>query len=66
MAKAGLPAFTAALDQIVRGVHHYLIELPGVIADGDKRLRELEVALELEAGRVASIGAYATPVGSRA
>jgi len=66
MAKAGLPAFTAALDQVVRGVHHYLIELPGVIADGDKRLRELEAALELEAGRVASIGAYATPVGSRA
>ena len=66
MAKAGLPTFTAALDQVVRGVHHYLIELPGVIADGDKRLRELEAALELEAGRVASIGAYATPVGSRA
>ncbi len=66
MAKAGLPAFTAALDQVVRGVHHYLIELPGVIADGDKRLRELEAALELEAGRVASIGAYATPVGGRA
>ena len=66
MAKAGLSPFTAALDQIVRGVHHYLIELPGVIADGDKRLRELEAALELEAGRVASIGAYATPAGGRA
>ena len=66
VAKAGLPAFVSALDQVVRGVHHYLIELPGVIADGDKRLRELEAALELEAGRVASIGAYATPVGSRA
>jgi hypothetical protein len=66
MAKAGLPAFTAALDQVVRGVHHYLIELPGVIADGDMRLREVEAALELEAGRVASIGAYATPAGGRA
>lgn len=65
VAKAGLPAFVSALDQVVRGVHHYLIELPGVIADGDKRLRQLETALELEAGRVASIGAYATPVGGR-
>jgi chorismate mutase len=65
VAKAGLPAFVSALDQVVRGVHHYLIELPGVIADGDKRLRQLEAALELEAGRVASIGAYATPAGGR-
>jgi chorismate mutase/prephenate dehydratase len=65
VAKAGMPAFVSALDQVVRGVHHYLIELPGVIADGDKRLRQLEAALELEAGRVASIGAYATPSGGR-
>src|SRR3954469_22058754 len=34
LAKAALPAFTSVLDQIVGGVHHYLIELPGVIADG--------------------------------
>jgi chorismate mutase/prephenate dehydratase len=64
--KAGLPPFTSALDQIARGVHHYLIELPGVIADGDKRLRELETALGLEGGRVAAIGAYAVPATSRA
>ncbi len=63
--KAGLPAFTSALDQIVRGVHHYLIELPGVIADGDKRLRGLEAALGLESGRVAAIGAYAVPATPR-
>lgn len=61
MAKAGLPAFTSALDQIVGGVHHYLVELPGVIADGDKRLRGLEAALGLEHGRVAALGAYAVP-----
>ena len=58
---AGLPAFTSALDQLSRGVHHYLVELPGVIADGDKRLRGLETALKPERGRVASIGAYAVP-----
>jgi chorismate mutase len=63
--KAGLPVFTSALDQIVRGVHHYLIELPGVIADGDKRLRGLEAALGLESGRVAAIGAYAVPASQR-
>lgn len=65
VAKAGLPAFTSALDQVMRGVHHYLVELPGVIADGDKRLGALEAALELEAGRVVPIGAYAVPAGSR-
>jgi len=65
MEKAGLPAFTSALDQIVRGVHHYLIELPGVIADGDKRLRGLDAALGLESGRVAAIGAYAVPASQR-
>jgi chorismate mutase/prephenate dehydratase len=63
--KTGLPPFTSALDQIVRGVHHYLIELPGVIADGDKRLRGLEAALGLESGRVAAIGAYAVPASQR-
>jgi len=62
---AGLPPFTSALDQIVRGVHHYLIELPGVIADGDKRLRGLDAALGLESGRVAAIGAYAVPASQR-
>jgi chorismate mutase / prephenate dehydratase len=65
LAKAGLPAFTSALDQVVAGVHHYLVELPGVIADGDKRLRGLEAALELERGRVAAIGAYAVPANAR-
>ena len=63
--KIGLPAFTSALDQVVGGVHHYLIELPGVIADGDKRLRGLETALGLESGRVAAIGAYAVPASQR-
>ena len=42
------------------------IELPGVIADSDKRLRELETALELKNGRVAAIGAYAVPSIARA
>jgi hypothetical protein len=62
---AGLPAFTSALDQIVHGVHHYLLELPGVVAEGDRRLRELEAALGLGRGRVAAIGAYAVPAGTR-
>jgi chorismate mutase len=61
LAKAGLPAFISALDQVVGGVHHYLLELPGVIADGDPRLRGLEEALGLERGCAASIGAYAVP-----
>ena len=61
LAAAGLPAFTSALDQLAGGVHHYLVELPGVIADGDKRLRGLETALKPERGRVATIGAYAVP-----
>lgn len=65
VAKAGLPAFTSALDQVVAGVHHYLVELPGVIADDDPRLRELEAALGLENGRVAAIGAYAVPTDVR-
>jgi chorismate mutase / prephenate dehydratase len=45
----------------VRGVHHYLVELPGVIAEGDQRLRELEVALGLGNGNVAALGAFAVP-----
>jgi chorismate mutase / prephenate dehydratase len=65
LAKAGLPAFTSALDQVAGGVHHYLIELPGVIVDGDKRLGELGAALGLKSGRVAVIGAYAVPADVR-
>lgn len=61
LAKVGLPAFTSVLDQVAGGVHHYLVELPGVLADGDERLRELGTALGLEDGRVAAIGAYAVP-----
>jgi chorismate mutase/prephenate dehydratase len=65
LAKVGLPAFTSALDQVADGVHHYLIELPGVLADGDERLRELGTALGLKSGRVAAIGAYAVPATPR-
>ncbi len=65
LAKVGLPAFTSVLDQLAGGVHHYLVELPGVIADSDPRLRELGAALELESGRVAAIGAYAVPADAR-
>ncbi|MBS0224594.1 MAG: chorismate mutase [Proteobacteria bacterium] len=65
LAKAGLPAFTSALDQLAGGVHHYLLELPGVIADGDERLCGLEKALELNRGSVAVIGAYAVPASAR-
>lgn len=65
LAKVGLPAFTSALDQVAGGVHHYLVELPGVLADGDERLRELGTALELTSGRVAAIGAYAVPATLR-
>jgi chorismate mutase len=65
LAKVGLPVFTSVLDQLAGGVHHYLIELPGVMADGDPRLRELGAALGLESGRVAAIGAYAVPADAR-
>ena len=65
LAKVGLPAFTSALDQVADGVHHYLVELPGVLADGDERLRELGNALGLKSGRVAAIGAYAVPADAR-
>ncbi len=61
IAKAGLPMATSALDQLVGGSHHYLVEIPGVIADGDPRLRQLETALAIDGVRVAAIGAYATP-----
>lgn len=65
LAKVGLPPFTSALDQVVAGVHHYLVELPGVIADDDQRLRDLGAALGLESGRVAVLGAYAVPANLR-
>jgi len=61
LAKAGLPPYASAMDQVVAGVHHYLLELPGVIADADPRLRTLEQALALSRGTVATIGAYAVP-----
>lgn len=63
--KAGLPAFSSAMDQVRGGMHHYLLELPGVIADGDPRLRALETALSLERGTVAALGAYAVPATLR-
>ena len=65
LAKAGLPAFTSALDRVVGGMHHYLLELPGVIADDDDRLCGVEKALELDRGSLAAIGAYAVPASSR-
>jgi chorismate mutase/prephenate dehydratase len=61
LVKAGLPAYASAMDQVVAGVHHYLLELPGVIVDADPRLRSLEQALALRSGTVATIGAYAVP-----
>jgi chorismate mutase len=64
--KAGLPAFTSALDQVVGGVHHYLVELPGLVTDSDPRLSALGAALGLQNGRVATIGAYAAPALVRA
>ena len=64
--KVGLPAFTSALDQVVGGVHHYLVELPGMIVESDPRLGELGAALGLQSGRVAAIGAYAAPAAARA
>ena len=66
LAKAVLPAFTSALDQVLAGVHHYLVEVPGVIADEDPRLRDLEAALGLEKGCAAAIGAYAVPIDAKA
>ncbi len=66
LAKAGLPPYASAMDQVVAGVHHYLFELPGVIVDADPRLRALEQALALGRGSVAAIGAYAVPATARA
>ena len=66
VAKVGLPAFSSAMDQVVAGVHHYLLELPGVIVDVDPRLRALETALGLHRGRVAALGAYAVRPPRRA
>jgi len=65
LAKVGLPPFTSVLDQVVAGVHHYLVELPGVIVDDDQRLRDLGTALSLENGLVAALGAYAVPADAR-
>ncbi|HTR87882.1 MAG TPA: chorismate mutase [Reyranella sp.] len=65
LAKAGLPAFISALDQPAAGMHHYLLELPQVIADRDDRLRGVETALGLDRGSVAAIGAYAVPATHR-
>jgi chorismate mutase len=61
LAKAGLPPYASAMDQVMAGVHHYLLELPGVIVDADPRLRALEQALSLGRGSVAALGAYAVP-----
>ena len=61
LAKAGLPPYASAMDQVMAGVHHYLLELPGVVVDADPRLRALEQALSLGRGRVAALGAYAVP-----
>jgi len=65
LTKVGLPAFSSAMDQVVAGVHHYLLELPDVIGDTDPRLRALETALGLNRGRVAALGAYAVPAIAR-
>ena len=64
LAKAGLPVFLSAMDQVVGGMHHYLVELPGVIADRDPRLHGVEEALGDERSRVAAIGAYAVPAAT--
>ena len=61
----GLPPFSSALDHVAGGVHHYLIEIAGMVVDGDPRLAKLETALELGNGHVATIGAYAVPVAAR-
>jgi chorismate mutase len=65
LTKVGLPAFSSAMDQVVAGVHHYLLELPDVIVDTDPRLRALETALGLNRGCVAALGAYAVPAIAR-
>jgi len=61
----GLPPFSSALDHLAGGAHHYLIEIAGMVVDGDPRLAKLETALELGSGHVATIGAYAVPIPAR-
>ena len=61
----GLPPFSSALDHVAGGVHHYLIEIAGMVVDGDPCLAKLETALELGSGHVATIGAYAVPIPAR-
>ena len=64
LATVGLPPFTSALDHVAGGVHHYLIEIAGMVVDGDPRLAQLETALDLGSGHVAAIGAYAVPIAA--
>jgi chorismate mutase/prephenate dehydratase len=59
--RAGFAPFLAALDHGRAGVYFYLLEVPGVVADSDTRLAAVAAALALEAGRVLTIGAYASP-----
>lgn len=65
LAMVGLPPFTSALDHVASGAHHYLIEIAGMVVDGDPCLPKLEAALELGTGHVATIGAYAVPIPAR-
>jgi chorismate mutase/prephenate dehydratase len=66
LAKAELPPFISAMDQMVGPSHHYLVELPGVYADGDPRLKQFEAALGADNARVAAVGAYAVPATLKA
>jgi chorismate mutase/prephenate dehydratase len=59
--RAGFPHVLSALDHGRGGVYFYLLEVPGVVADSDPRLAAVAEALSLEAGRVLTIGAYASP-----
>ena len=59
--RAGFAPFLSALDHGRGGVYFYLLEVPGVVADSDPRLAAVAEALALEAGRVLTIGAYASP-----
>ncbi|MBM3642748.1 MAG: chorismate mutase [Alphaproteobacteria bacterium] len=65
LAQAELPAFSLALDRTHGGLHHYLVELAGLVADGDPRLGALQAALGVSDARVASIGGYAVPLDGR-
>ena len=64
LAAVGLPPFASALDHVAGGAHHYLIEIAGMVVDGDPRLPLLETALGLARGHVAAIGAYAVPIAA--